>query len=56
MLKKQKLPIVIQKYIPEVKEGDKRIILYGGNPVGIMKRVPAKNEVRANLRRGGTAK
>ena len=56
ILKKQKLPIVIQKYIPEVKEGDKRVILFDGNPVGIMKRVPAKNEVRANLSRGGTAK
>ena len=56
ILKKQKLPIVIQKYVPEVKEGDKRVMLFDGNPVGIMKRVPAKNEVRANLSRGGTAK
>ena len=54
-LKKEKLPIVVQKYIPQVKEGDKRIILLDGNPVGIMKRVPRKNEVRANLSRGGTA-
>ena len=55
VLKKEKLPIVIQKYIPQVKEGDKRIILLDGNPVGTMKRVPKKNEVRANLSRGGTA-
>ena len=55
ILKKEKLPIVIQKYIPEVIEGDKRIILLNGNPVGAMKRMPAKNEVRANLSRGGTA-
>ena len=55
ILKKEKLPIVIQKYIPEVKDGDKRVILINGNPVGAMKRVPAKNEVRANLSRGGTA-
>jgi len=54
-LKKEKLPIVVQKYIPQVKEGDKRIILLDGNPVGIMKRVPRKNEVRANLSRGGNA-
>ena len=54
-LKKEKLPIVVQKYIPQVKEGDKRIILLDGNPVGIMKRMPTKNEVRANLSRGGTA-
>ena len=56
ILKKEKMPIVIQKYIPQVKYGDKRIILFDGNPVGSMKRVPAKNEVRANLSRGGTAK
>jgi len=55
VLKKEKLPIVIQKYIPQVKEGDKRIILLDGNPIGVMKRVPAKNELRANLSRGGTA-
>ena len=55
ILKKEKLPIVVQKYIPQIKEGDKRVILLDGNPVGIMKRVPAKNELRANLSRGGTA-
>ena len=55
ILKKENLPIVIQKYIPQVKDGDKRVILIDGNPVGIMKRVPAKNEIRANLSRGGTA-
>ena len=54
-LKKEKLPIVVQKYIPQVKDGDKRIILLDGNPIGVMKRVPAKNELRANLSRGGTA-
>jgi len=54
-LKKEKLPIVIQKYIPQVRQGDKRIILLDGNPVGIMKRIPTKNEIRANLSRGGRA-
>ena len=54
-LKKEKLPIVIQRYIPQVVQGDKRIILLDGNPVGIMKRVPKKNEVRANLSQGGAA-
>ena len=56
ILKKEKLPIIVQKYISQIKEGDKRVILLDGNPVGIMKRVPAKNELRANLSRGGTAK
>ena len=55
ILKKEKLPIVIQKYIPDVVKGDKRIILLDGNPIGAMKRMPAKDEVRANLSRGGTA-
>ena len=55
ILKKEKLPIIIQKYIPQVKEGDKRVILLDGKPVGIMKRVPAKNEIRANLSQGGSA-
>ena len=54
-LKRENLPVVIQKYIPDVIKGDKRVILLNGNPVGAMKRVPAKNEVRANLSRGGTA-
>ena len=54
-LKKENLPIVVQKFIPEVRDGDKRVIIIDGNPVGAMKRVPAKNEVRANLSRGGTA-
>ena len=55
ILKKENLPVVIQKYIPQIKDGDKRIILINGNPVGKMKRVPAKNEVRANLSQGGSA-
>jgi len=55
ILKKENLPLVIQKYISQIKEGDKRIILINGNPVGKMKRIPAKNEVRANLSQGGAA-
>ena len=56
IIKKEKIPIIVQKYIPQIKEGDKRVILFNGEQVGIMKRVPAKNELRANLSRGGTAK
>ena len=55
ILKKEKIPIVVQKYIPEVKKGDKRIIILDGNPVAAMARIPAKNEVRANLSLGGKA-
>jgi glutathione synthase len=48
-------PIVVQRYLPEVRRGDKRIILVDGEPVGAVMRVPAKGEARANLHVGGTA-
>ena len=44
--------LAVIKYIPEVKKGDKRIIILDGNPVAAMARIPAKNEIRANLSRG----
>jgi glutathione synthase len=48
-------PIVVQRYLPAVRKGDKRIILIEGEPVGAVMRVPAKGEARANLHVGGTA-
>jgi glutathione synthase len=48
-------PWVIQKFLPKVVEGDKRIILIDGEPVGAINRVPAENDIRANLVRGGAA-
>jgi glutathione synthase len=48
-------PVIVQRYIPEVREGDKRIILIEGEPVGAMLRVPPKGEARANLHAGGKA-
>jgi glutathione synthase len=48
-------PIVVQKYLPEVREGDKRIILIDGEPAGAVNRVPPKGESRANLHVGGRA-
>jgi glutathione synthase len=48
-------PVVVQKYLPEVRAGDKRIILIDGEPAGAVVRVPAKGEARANLHVGGTA-
>jgi glutathione synthase len=48
-------PIVVQLYLPEVRQGDKRIILIDGEPVGAVLRVPAKGEARANLHVGGKA-
>ena len=48
-------PLVIQKFIPAVSRGDKRILLVDGEPVGAINRIPAKDQVRSNLRVGGTA-
>jgi glutathione synthase len=48
-------PIIVQRYLPEVRQGDKRIILIDGEPAGAVLRVPAEGEARANLHVGGTA-
>ena len=44
---------IVQSYIPEVKKGDKRIILIDGEVVGAINRIPAKNENRSNMHVGG---
>jgi glutathione synthase len=46
-------PFVIQRYLPDVRKGDKRIILVEGEPVGIINRVPAAGEARSNMHVGG---
>jgi glutathione synthase len=43
-----------QRYVPEVRRGDKRILLLDGEPLGAVLRVPAAGETRANLHVGGT--
>jgi glutathione synthase len=48
-------PIVVQRYLPEVRLGDKRIILIDGRPAGAVNRVPAAGEARSNLHVGGRA-
>lgn len=47
---------IIQKYLPEIIKGDKRIILVNGEPVGAIARVPKNNEIRSNIHVGGSAK
>jgi len=49
-------PIIVQRYLPEIRQGDKRIILVEGEPVGAVLRVPMAGEARANLHVGGQAK
>ena len=46
-------PIIVQRYLPEVRQGDKRIILVDGVAVGAINRVPPKGEARSNLHVGG---
>ncbi|EBA06265.1 glutathione synthase [Sagittula stellata] len=46
-------PLIVQKYLPAVSKGDKRVILVDGEPVGAINRVPAEGEVRSNMHVGG---
>lgn len=48
-------PVMLQKFLPEVKQGDRRIILVDGEIGGVVGRIPADQEIRANFRVGGTA-
>ncbi len=48
-------PVIVQRYLPEIREGDKRIILIDGEPAGAVNRVPPKGEARANLHVGARA-
>ena len=46
---------VVQRFLPEVVKGDKRIVLVDGEPLGAVNRVPAANDIRSNMVRGGAA-
>jgi glutathione synthase len=48
-------PVMVQRYLPEVRQGDKRVILVEGEPGGAVMRVPPEGEARANLHVGGRA-
>jgi glutathione synthase len=48
-------PVIVQKFLPSVTRGDKRILLIDGEPVGAINRVPAKGQIRSNLAVGGEA-
>jgi len=47
---------VVQKFLPEVRDGDKRIILVDGEYAGAVNRVPAVDDLRSNMVRGGSPK
>jgi glutathione synthase len=46
-------PLIAQKFLPDVSNGDKRVILVDGTPVGAINRVPAAGETRSNMHVGG---
>ncbi|KUJ73726.1 glutathione synthetase [Ruegeria marisrubri] len=46
-------PLIVQKFLPDVSNGDKRVILVDGEPVGAINRVPAPGETRSNMHVGG---
>ena len=46
-------PLIVQKFLPDVSNGDKRVILVDGEPIGAINRVPAKGETRSNMHVGG---
>lgn len=48
-------PLVVQKYLPEIRQGDKRIVLVNGEAVGAINRIPPEGDSRSNLHVGGRA-
>ena len=49
-------PFMVQAFLPQVSEGDKRIVLVDGEPAGAINRLPKSGEIRSNLAAGGMAK
>ena len=47
--------VMVQKFLPQIKYGDKRVFIIGGNIKGAIKRVPKKNSIISNLAQGGKA-
>ncbi len=48
-------PLMVQRYLPEIRDGDKRVLLVDGEPVGAVNRVARQGEARANFHAGGRA-
>ena len=49
-----RLPVMVQTYLPQAKEGDKRIILLNGEPIGALNRLSSGSDFRNNMATGGT--
>lgn len=54
ILEQSKEPFIIQKYLPEIEQGDKRLLLLNGKLIGHHIRIPKKGSIRANTSAGGT--
>jgi glutathione synthase len=48
-------PLIAQRYLPQVRQGDKRVLLVDGEPAGAINRVPADDDARSNMHVGGRA-
>ncbi len=55
-MERSREPFIAQAFLPDVSNGDKRVIIIDGEPAGAINRVPAEGEARSNLHVGGTAK
>lgn len=53
LIQKYKAPVIVQKFLDEISQGDKRIILVDGEPIGGILRVPKEGDIRSNLACGG---
>jgi glutathione synthase len=51
----ERIPVMVQRYLPEARQGDKRILLLAGKPLGAVLRVPQADDIRGNMRVGGKA-
>ena len=49
-------PLIMQKFLPDVSKGDKRILIIDGEPIGAINRVPQPGETRSNMHVGGEAR
>lgn len=49
-----RVPVMVQTYLPQAKEGDKRIILLDGEPIGALNRLSSGSDFRNNMATGGT--
>lgn len=54
LLDKYRTPLIAQKFLKEITQGDKRIILINGEVAGMINRIPQEGEIRSNLAQGGT--